>query len=108
YKCTSKDIENPEKVLKEIFENLRLAYMKAKIINCDISEYNIMFDGSTPWIIDWPQYVPVSHLNAKELIMRDIYNPALFFKKKFRLKVEIESAVAFVIGERRELKISQT
>ena len=46
-------------------------YTKGTMVNGDVSEYNILFDGEMPWIIDWPQYVTSNHPNAKELLSRD-------------------------------------
>ena len=67
-----RDIGKPEKVLKEIFQNLRKAYLKAHLIHADISEYNIILkpDGHL-LIIDWPQAVKTNHENAAELLERD-------------------------------------
>ena len=77
------------------------------MVNGDISEYNILYDGE-PWIIDWPQFVPNSHENAKELLQRDISKPATFFKKRFGVETDSESVLSFVTGKSRTLKIFQT
>ncbi|HET9356721.1 MAG TPA: RIO1 family regulatory kinase/ATPase, partial [Nitrososphaeraceae archaeon] len=60
----AKDIHNPKQLLFDILHEVRLAY-NLNIINCDLSEYNIMVDGDNrPWIIDWPQAVTQAHPNA--------------------------------------------
>ncbi|MGA2875493.1 MAG: RIO1 family regulatory kinase/ATPase [Nitrososphaerales archaeon] len=107
FRCKKSDVDDPPKLLKEIFANMKLAYTKAKMVNGDISEYNILYDGE-PWIIDWPQFVLDSHANAKELLQRDILKPAAFFKKRFGIETDAESTLSFVTGKSRALKILQT
>jgi RIO kinase 2 len=100
-----KDIGKPEKVIKEIFLNLRKAYTRAHLIHADISEYNIILkpDGHL-LIIDWPQAVKTDHSNAKELLERDIKNVLIYFSRKFNIKLVAEEACSYVIGETRSLK----
>ena len=100
-----KDIGKPEKVLKEILRNLRNAYLKAHLIHADISEYNIILkpDGHL-LIIDWPQAIKTNHINAAELLERDIKNVLTFFSRKFNVKLAGKEACDYVIGEARGLK----
>ena len=108
YRCPRADILEPVETLKEIFRNMKKAYIKAEIVNGDVSEYNILYDGSLPWIIDWPQFVPISHANAKELLLRDITKVVLFFKKRFGINLETDSAKSYITGKTRTLKVNQT
>ena len=101
-----RDIGKPEKVLKEIFRNLRKAYLKAHLIHADISEYNIILkpDGHL-LIIDWPQAVKTEHANAAELLERDIKNVLTYFSRKFNIKLATEEACSYVTGTARSLKV---
>ena len=101
-----KEIQKPEKILKEILRNVRKAYLKAHVIHADLSEYNIILkpDGHI-LIIDWPQYVMTDHANAEELLERDLKNVLTFFNRKFNLKVAIEEACDYVTGKTRSLSI---
>jgi RIO kinase 2 len=101
-----KEIQKPEKILKEILRNVRKAYLKAHIIHADLSEYNIILkpDGHI-LIIDWPQYVMTDHANAGELLERDLKNVLTFFNRKFNVKVAIEEACDYVTGKTRSLAI---
>ncbi len=101
-----KEIQKPEKILKEILRNVRKAYLKAHIIHADLSEYNIILkpDGHI-LIIDWPQYVMTDHANAEELLERDLKNVLTFFNRKFNVKVAIEEACDYVTGKTRSLAI---
>ena len=101
-----KEIQKPEKILKEILRNVRKAYLKAHIIHADLSDYNIILkpDGHV-LIIDWPQYVKADHANAEELLERDLKNVLTFFNRKFNVKVAIEDACDYVTGKTRSLAI---
>jgi len=100
-----KDIGKPEKVLKEILQNLRKSYMKAHLIHADISEYNIILKPNGHLlIIDWPQAVKTDHANAAELLERDIKNVLTYFSRKFNVKLVGKEACDYVIGEARSLK----
>jgi len=101
-----KEIQKPEKVLKEILCNVRKAYLKAHIIHADLSEYNIILkpEGHI-LIIDWPQYVMSDHANAEELLERDLKNVLTFFNRKFNVKVAVEEACGYVTGKTRGLAV---
>ena len=101
-----KEIQKPQKILKEILRNVRKAYLKAHVIHADLSEYNIILkpDGHI-LIIDWPQYVKTDHANAAELLDRDLKNILTFFNRKFNVKVAIEEACDYVTGKARSLAI---
>ena len=101
-----KEIQKPEKILKEILRNVRKAYLKAHIIHADLSEYNIILkpDGHI-LIIDWPQYVMPDHANAEELLKRDLKNILTFFNRKFNVNMAIEEAYDYVTGKTRNLAI---
>jgi RIO kinase 2 len=86
---------------------MQKAYNRAHMINGDLSEYNILYDGNRVWIIDWPQFAPTDHPNAAELLIRDIANVITFFEKRFDLTVDIGNALKFVRGERKSLSIRQ-
>ncbi len=104
FRCTSEDIQNPRQLLRKIFEDIKKAY-SADMINGDVSEFNILFDGRLPWIIDWPQFIPVSHTNASEMLQRDVQNAGSFFERKFGLRYALEEAIEYVKGNRGRVKI---
>jgi RIO kinase 2 len=103
HECKKEDIGKPKLLMREILQNARKAYTKAKMINGDLSEYNILFDGEKPWIIDWPQYVNLDHPNASEILERDVRNTLDYFQRKFGEKIELTASVAFVRGERSRI-----
>ncbi|RLI42567.1 serine/threonine protein kinase [Candidatus Bathyarchaeota archaeon] len=94
-----REIQKPEKILKEILRNVRRAYLKAGIIHADLSEYNVILKPNMHiLIIDWPQYVTKEHPNAQQLLTRDVKNVLVFFRRKYRLKVKLENALAYIKG----------
>lgn len=95
-----KEIQNPQKVLKEILRNVRKTYLKAGIIHADLSEYNIILKPDNHiLIIDWPQYVTKNHPNAQQLLKRDVENILQFFKRKHLLEAKTDKAIAYVTGK---------
>lgn len=89
-------LESPLKGLKEIFFTLKKAYIKAAVINGDLSEFNILYNGKEYYVIDWPQAVDAISLNARFLLSRDINNILKFFRKRFNIDYPFERAYKFV------------
>jgi RIO kinase 2 len=103
FRCKKNEVENPARLLAETLENIRKAFVRGKMVNGDISEYNILYDGELPWIIDWPQYVSVTHPNAHELLRHDVSEPARFFRKKFGAELDLNRAILYVEGKAKKL-----
>jgi RIO kinase 2 len=95
------ELVEPRKVLREIFDTVREVYVKAGMINGDLSEYNILTDGVAVWLIDWPQWVGKDHPNAKELMRRDISAVAKFFERSYGLSADVDALVGYVTGSGR-------
>jgi len=94
------DLDDPEGLLMTILETVRDAYTKAKMISGDLSEYNILTDGRRVWLIDWPQWVPPTHPNAKELLRHDVETVLRFFSRAYGLDADLEEALEYVQGSR--------
>jgi RIO kinase 2 len=95
-----KRLLKPERILKEILRNVRKAYLKAGIIHADLSEYNIILKPNKHiFIIDWPQYITREHVNAQELLKRDVQNVLQYFERKHRLTVGLQESLRYVTGE---------
>jgi RIO kinase 2 len=95
------ELVDPRKVLREIMDTVREAYVKAGMINGDLSEYNILTDGAAVWLIDWPQWVGKDHPNAKELMKRDVGAVVKFFDRSYGLSTDIDALVGYVTGGAR-------
>ena len=101
-----KEIERPEKILKEILRNARKAYTKAGVVHADLSDYNIILKPDNHiLIIDWPQYVTKKHPNAQELLKRDVENVLHYFTRKHGIIANSEEIFAYVTGKSRTVYI---
>jgi RIO kinase 2 len=98
------ELDDADGMLVEILRTAREAYTAAKMINGDLSEYNILTDGKRIWLIDWPQWVGPTHPNAKELLRRDVFTVLRFFVRAYGVKVDDERALRYVRGEVESLK----
>lgn len=58
--------------------------LKARFVHADLSPFNILVSdsGKKVYIIDFPQWVPLSHPNSLFYLSRDLNNIASFFKRK--------------------------
>ncbi|HNI41087.1 MAG TPA: serine/threonine-protein kinase RIO2, partial [Methanoregulaceae archaeon] len=90
-------LEDPRDVLLEIIENVGKAY-ELGIIHSDLSEYNVMHDGSRCYLIDWPQWVSIDHTNAEELLTRDLENITRYFSRRYRVEIPFIEAYQMVTG----------
>ncbi len=98
-----RDPIDPEAMLVKILETLRKAYLEVGIVHGDLSEYNIMVtiknDEEEPLIIDWPQYVQREDPSAENLLRRDVSYVLRYFRKAYRVEMDVEKAIAYVKGE---------
>ncbi|MFW9948812.1 MAG: RIO1 family regulatory kinase/ATPase [Candidatus Thorarchaeota archaeon] len=79
-------IDNPAKLFNKIIKQVKIIYQKANMIHADLGEFNIVVDEKgNILIIDWLQWVPSNHPNARLLLKRDIENLSIYFKKKFNV-----------------------
>ena len=83
------EMDDPKGFLNDILSNIQKTY-EAGIIHSDLSEFNILVtkEGKVV-LIDWPQYIPNNHLNAEEMLKRDVRNVLFFFQKKFGIEKNI-------------------
>ena len=93
-------LSDPKAVLNEILENVRKAYKEANMIHGDLSPYNIILQPNTHiLIIDWPQNIPTTHPNARELLKRDLQNVLKFFRRKYGQNKKTEDALLYVLDD---------
>lgn len=90
-------------LLVEVLAAARTAHA-AGLVNGDLSEYNILTDGSRAWLIDWPQAVPTSHPNAGDLVSHDVLSVVRFFRRAYGTATDEQTAVAFVMGRAASLE----
>jgi RIO kinase 2 len=98
-------LQNPPEILRQVLGTVKGAYVGARIVNGDLSEYNVLTDGRKAWGIDWPQWVRASQTNASDLLRRDVSSLVRFFLRAYGVKVGDEEAYRFVRGEKERLPI---
>jgi RIO kinase 2 len=99
------ELHDASGMLKEILRTMRKIYIKASMISADLSEYNVLTEGSRFWFIDWPQAVSAAHPNARMLLSRDVGAIVNFFRRGYGLSADGKEAVDYVLGAIKEPKI---
>jgi RIO kinase 2 len=98
------ELEHAGSALRTIMEAVRTAYLDAKLVNADLSEYNILTDGERLWLIDWPQAVAADHPNALELLGHDVKAVTVFFNRAFGVESDYKKTMEYVCGRRASLE----
>jgi len=87
---------DPVVILDKILAQIKLTY-ELGIVHADLSEYNIIVCADERIaLIDWPQWVSVSHPNAYELLHRDVNTVLSYFSRKYQIAKRTEDVVAYV------------
>jgi len=68
---------------EKTFDLLRRMYEDAGIVHVDMSPFNVLIgDDGSVYLIDFPQWIPRSHKNARFYLERDIKNITAFFERR--------------------------
>lgn len=97
-------MEDPQAAVLEAMRLMRAAYVKAGLVNADLSEYNILTDGASLWLIDWPQAVESMHPNAMDLLAHDVRAVGSFFRRAYGVEVDLDAALDYVSGKAAKLE----
>lgn len=90
-----KSIDKPEYIFNQIIDQMRIIYQEANLVHGDLGEFNIVVDEKgNILIIDWLQWVHSEHPNANNLLKRDIENVCNYFKKKFKIRSNINDILS--------------
>lgn len=94
------------RIFYAVVEDLRKAYIKARLVHGDLSEYNVMVWDGRHYIIDVSQAVHVTHPNAMELLRRDVSNIIRFFEREAGVEVpSLENILNYITNVPSDLKI---
>jgi RIO kinase 2 len=98
------ELQDSEATLRKIMEAMRTAYVEGGLVNADLSEYNILTDGASIWLIDWPQAVDASHPNSADLLMHDVRAVVSFFSRAYGVESDVRRAFDYVSGRSARLE----
>jgi len=92
-----KDVKlaHPEAVLDQVIEDVKKLYSR-ELVHSDLSEYNILMKGETPYMIDFGQAVILEHPEAKRFLIRDIHNLLEYFRRTYGVRRNEEEVLAKV------------
>lgn len=94
-----KQIKKPDKIFNRIIKQIKTIYQKANMIHGDLGEFNIVLsEHGKILIIDWLQWIPTDHPNAKTILERDIFNISDYFKNKFNVESDVDEILAGFYG----------
>ncbi len=89
-------LSSPRDVFQNVIEQIKHVYGR-EIVHGDLSEYNILVraDGQVT-LIDWSQWVLLSHPDSQDLLRRDISNVVSFFARKYKITKTIDDVLTYV------------
>jgi RIO kinase 1 len=79
-KLREAQVDNPEKCFDRVIDYIGLMRGE-RLVHSDLSEYNILVDGSEPVIIDFATGVLLEHPMAAEFFERDVANVVSYFRR---------------------------
>jgi RIO kinase 2 len=90
-------LPEPERTLEEILQNVRESYLQG-VIHADLSEFNVLMEEGTCYLIDWPQWVETTHPNAAALLRRDVNNILTYFRRKYHIARSLDDILEEIAG----------
>ena len=88
-----RELEGAEEAAETVLADVETIVREGSMVHGDLSGFNILVAGDgTPYIIDWPQWVPANSPAAPDALRRDLQNVAKAFE---RLGVEVDWARAY-------------
>jgi len=100
YEAGLLDESTARHILDRVLTYIKIAYIRARLIHADLSEYNIMVWNGEPYIIDVAQAVRVDHPNALEFLRRDIVNIIRFFSEDVGIETpDPDNVLKEILGE---------
>nr|SVE76940.1 EOG090X04DJ [Daphnia lumholtzi]SVE77537.1 EOG090X04DJ [Daphnia lumholtzi]SVE78165.1 EOG090X04DJ [Daphnia lumholtzi] len=97
--CQLRELKDPGALFEELM-NLLLKLANHGVIHSDFNEFNIMIDDNEkPILIDFPQMVSTSHVDAEQFFDRDVKCLKDFFKRRFNFESEAYPAFTDVVRE---------
>lgn len=83
-------LSNPEQIYLKMINFIRELWQMG-YVHGDFNEFNVMVRGGDIKIIDFPQCLKSSHIQAIDYLKRDIHSIRKYFEKKYNLIIEDNS-----------------
>jgi len=86
---------------KQVIDQVKLLYQKARLVHADLSEYNIFKTESGIVLFDFGSAVDIQHPNSKQFLVRDVMNVNRFFEKRGIEVLDTALAVEKIKGDNK-------
>ena len=83
-------LKDPQQVYEEIMTAVISLWKNARLVHGDLSEYNILYGGGKPYLIDMGQAVTLDHPNAPGFLKRDLEQVNRFFADRCTTRDALE------------------
>jgi RIO kinase 1 len=93
--------EVTSKDYKQVMEQVKKLYQKARLVHADLSEYNIFKTDRGIVLFDFGSAVDIQHPNSKQFLVRDIMNVNRFFEKRGVGVLDAAQAVEKIKGDKK-------
>lgn len=77
-----KDEETYRDIYRQVVRILWVLYNKCRLVHGDFSEYNLLYQKKTVYVIDVSQSVEHDHPHALEFLRKDVLNVIEYFRKR--------------------------
>jgi RIO kinase 1 len=86
---------------KQVIEQIKTLYQKARLVHADLSEYNIFKTDRGIVLFDFGSAVDIQHPNSKQFLVRDVMNVNRFFEKRGIEVLDAAQAVEKIRGDKK-------
>jgi RIO kinase 1 len=93
--------EVTSKDYKQVMEQVKKLYQKARLVHADLSEYNIFKTDRGVMLFDFGSAVDIQHPNSKQFLVRDVVNVNRFFEKRGVGVLDAAQAVEKIKGDKK-------
>lgn len=101
-----KKLNDADMILKKILVSVREVYLIGRMVNCDLSEFNVLITPEHEIVlIDWPQALSADAKDAVGFLKRDLHYIAEYFSKRFGVGIDEEEALSYCMGRSDRLNI---
>ncbi|KAJ3021167.1 hypothetical protein HKX48_009087 [Thoreauomyces humboldtii] len=99
------DVKIYRSIYHQLLKMMWMMYHKCKLVHGDLSEYNLLYQKRTLYIIDVSQSVEHDHPHALEFLRKDVTNVVDYFRKRLPEQImTVRELFDFVVGDMDVIK----